>query len=97
MALAGPVFPVHEGEHRPVSKRTMLQRLHDALLKLGQPSQLYGLHSFRRGGATAAAVGGAPERLIRAHGRWESDVVRMYTYALSDERWALSDLMQASA
>ena len=30
-------------------------------------------HSFRRGGATAAANNGVPDRLLKKHGRWASD------------------------
>ena len=63
------------------------------LRDLDQPHQLFGLHSFRSGGATAAAVGGMPERLIKAHGRWVSDVVRQYTCSLPDELWQVSQVM----
>lgn len=43
------------------------------------------LHSFRRGGATAADECGASIREIKTHGRWRSDVA--YVYALvSDKR-----------
>lgn len=92
--LHGPVFAVHQNSERAVSKNTMLSRLHRALHDLGQPSELFGLHSFRSGGATAASLGGVPERLIKAHGRWVSDCVRIYTNALPVERWGVSGAMQ---
>ena len=91
--LSGPVFRVHESVAEPVSKRTMLARLHRSLHALGQPHELFGLHSFRSGGATAASAAGVPIRLIKAHGRWVSDVVRIYTCALPGERWQVSASM----
>ena len=39
---------------------------------------VYTAHSLRRGGATAAAEGGATLEDIKAHGRWKSDAVRRY-------------------
>lgn len=94
--LRGPVFAVHQNSEQAVRKNTMLSRLHRALHDLGQPSELFGLHSFRSGGATAASLGGVPERLIKAHGRWVSDCVRIYTNALPLERWEVSGAMQGS-
>ena len=32
-----------------------------------------GTHSFRAGGATAAARAGVPDRLFQRHGRWKSE------------------------
>lgn len=59
-------------------------RLRDAGLDEIRISRL-GLHSLRRGGASAAAANGASMREIMAQGRWRSDVA--YIYALvSDER-----------
>lgn len=44
--------------------------------ELGFPSQQYGLHSLRSGGATAAANGGVPDRLFKRHGRWQSETAK---------------------
>jgi hypothetical protein len=33
----------------------------------------FGVHSFRSGGATAAANSGIPNRLFKRHGRWKSE------------------------
>ena len=44
-----------------------------------EPAQ-YSSHSLRHGGATAASVGGVLERLIKQHGRWKSDCVRVYIH-----------------
>lgn len=93
--LRGPVFAVHPGADRAVSKSTMLIRLHRALDAVGQNSELFGLHSLRSGGATAACAAGVPERMIKVHGRWVSDVVRLYMCALPADRWAVSAAMQA--
>ena len=40
---------------------------------LGFPANLFGLHSLRAGGATAAANAGVPDRLFKRHGRWRSE------------------------
>lgn len=95
--LVGPVFCVHQDVMQPVSKRTMLARLKRVLHDLGLPDHLFGLHSFRSGGATTAAQGGLPERLIKAHGRWVSDVVRVYTSALPFECLEVSQALQMSS
>ena len=78
-----PVFPVYGGG-RPAAKDTMLNRLRQALQGVGlteQQARSFGLHSLRRGGATAAARAGASMRRIQEHGRWRSDAVRQYMYA----------------
>ena len=43
------------------------------LLELGQLPIGFGLHSFRSGGASAAAQAGVPDCLFKQHGRWKSD------------------------
>ena len=45
----------------------------DAFSQLGFPSRLFGLHSLRSDGATAAANAGINDRLFKRHGRWRSD------------------------
>ena len=91
--LSGPIFTAESQGSGAVSKRTMLSRLQKAMQRLGHPKDMFGLHSFRSGGATAAAMGGMSERLIKAHGRWVSDVVRVYTCALPSEMWQVSSAM----
>ena len=40
---------------------------------IGLDSKLYGLHSLRTGGASAAANNDLPDRVIKKHGRWKSE------------------------
>ena len=35
--------------------------------------QLFGMHSFRAGGATATANGGVPDHLFKRQDRWQSE------------------------
>lgn len=87
----GPAFPVYGGG-KPAAKNTMLNRLRRALVAAGLTAEqagLFGLHSLRRGGATAAARAGASMRMIQEHGRWRSDAVRQYMYADDGERWQM--------
>ena len=44
-----------------------------ALRTVGYDESLYGLHSLRSGGVSAAAKNNVSDRLLRAHGRWASD------------------------
>ena len=44
----------------------------------GRDPSLYGAHSLRIGGATAALAAGVPPALIRLMGRWSSDVYEIY-------------------
>ena len=45
----------------------------DAFSQLEFCANLFGLHSLRSGGATAAANAGVNDRLFKRHGRWRSD------------------------
>ena len=49
----------------------------------GEDPALYGAHSLRIGGATAALAAGVPALGIKAMGRWGSDVYEIYAH-LSD-------------
>ena len=44
-----------------------------AFAELGYLRHLFGLHSLRAGGASAAANAGISDRLFKRHGRWRSD------------------------
>ena len=43
------------------------------LSELGLDQRLFGLHSLRSGGASAAACAGVPDRIFKRHGRWWSE------------------------
>ncbi|KAK3108077.1 hypothetical protein FSP39_000719 [Pinctada imbricata] len=45
----------------------------EKLVFLGLDPTVFGLHSLRSGGATAAANAGISDRLFKKHGRWKSD------------------------
>ena len=53
-----------------VSARDHLERY---LKSLGLYPKLYGLHSFRLGGATAKAKNRVCESLLKKHSRWVTD------------------------
>ena len=64
------------------------------LKELGYDNTLYGLHSFRAGGATTIAKNledGNKERLLKLHGRWKSDISKdMYIQEGREERLLVS-------
>ena len=59
--------------------------------KIGLDKRKFGLHSFRAGGATAAAHNGVPDRLFKRHGRWKSEKAKD-----SYVKDKLSDLLSVS-
>jgi len=65
---------------RNLDKHISYTTVRDNILKLlnsiGLNQKLYGLHSLRSGGATAAANLGVPDRLFKKHGRWKSENVK---------------------
>ena len=66
-----------EGERLRKAGGLSYTRLRELLLskisQLGFDPKLFGLHSLRAGGATAAANAGVPDRLFKRHGRWKSE------------------------
>ena len=61
---------------RGISYTRAYEIFHENLKKLNINGAEYGLHSFRSGGASAAADNGVSDRLISKHGRWSSDSAR---------------------
>ena len=57
----------------PLTYSTARSLMLSALVGLGYDGSLFGTHSLRAGGATAAANNSIPDRLFRKHGRWRSD------------------------
>ena len=54
------------------------------MAEVGEDPRLFGAHSLRIGGATAALSKGVPAMVIRAMGRWSSEIYEIYCRA-SDE------------
>ena len=50
--------------------------LRKELKREGLDSSLFGIHSLRSGGASAAAVLGVPDRLFQRYGGWHSEKAR---------------------
>ena len=46
---------------------------------MGLDLKSFSWHSFRSGGASAAANGGISDRMFKRHGRWRSENARMVT------------------
>lgn len=61
-----------------ISKSTISARLKLWVHAIGLDAVSFSAHSLRRGGATAAAMAGIPDRLIKLHGRWASDAYLIY-------------------
>ena len=75
-----PITKSGQGEKLRESGCLTYSRLQECfkakLEKLRFPSQQYGLHSFRSGGATVAANSGVQDRLFKRHGRWQSETAK---------------------
>jgi hypothetical protein len=56
-----------------ISYSKLRELLLDKIAKLGFDPALFGMHSLRAGGATAAANAGVQDRLFKRHGRWKSE------------------------
>ena len=71
-----PLFRDANGEAFTVrSVRDMVKALMEAV---GCDPDRFGAHSLRIGGATAALAAGVPPEVIRAMGRWSSEVYQIY-------------------
>ena len=62
--------------NKPLSYSRARELLLQTLSKLGLDTKLFGLHSLRSGGASTAAHNRIPERLLKSHGRWKSDLAK---------------------
>ena len=79
--LFRPIVSTKKGESLRASGSLSYTRLREIVLEklqsLGYDAQQFGLHSFRAGGATAAAnAADLPERLFKRHGRWKSETAK---------------------
>ena len=68
------------GERLRKSGKLSYTRVRELMLSklssLGFDARQFGMHSFRAGGATAAANAGVPDRLFKRHGRWRSEAAK---------------------
>ncbi|XP_032794773.2 uncharacterized protein LOC116931313 [Daphnia magna] len=80
---------------KPVPYSSALSDLKKLLQSLGCDPKLYGEHSGKRGGATAAAAHGATESQLKRLGGWRSDVMPSKYVDLSlSSRISMSQLLQ---
>ena len=56
----------------------ILDRLRECLAFIGPESQLFGIHSFRRGGSQYLRELNLPDNFIKEQGRWHSDCYHEY-------------------
>ena len=76
IADSRPLFCDEQGAGITVAQvRDMVKSLMEAV---GRDPRLYGAHSLRIGGATAALAAGVSPQLIRLMGRWSSDIYEIY-------------------
>jgi hypothetical protein len=64
---------------RPLPQTTYARSFGSLCALLGFPRGMYGGHSLRIGGASAALAANVSEAIIRAMGRWDSDVFELST------------------
>ena len=54
----------------------LILELENCYLSFNTSRIKFGLHSLRSGGVSEAAHNRIPQRLIKAHGRWKSDIAK---------------------
>ena len=87
-AMGGLECTAHEHVFRAISKTKLGEKLRkggglsysrarklllEKIKSMGMDPALFGMHSLRAGGATAAANAGVPDRLFKRHDRWKSE------------------------
>ena len=83
----GPLFCHADGAAITVSEVRSAVRA--CMRAAGRDPQLFGAHSLRIGGATAALAAGVSPQLIRLMGRWSSDIYEIYMYCRMSVQTAL--------
>ena len=71
--LFRPLTATKHGHRRQLTYSRVWEVVREALHRLGEKPDDYGLHSFKAVGATAAANAGVEDRLFKRHGRWKSE------------------------
>lgn len=77
----------------PISKNVVSSQLKEWLSLAGIDASLVSGHSLRRGGATAAAIAGVPDSLIKMHGRWKSNAYLLYVIPSLDKKLEVSSFL----
>ncbi|XP_052098129.1 sacsin-like [Mytilus californianus] len=62
--------------NKPLSYTRARQLLLSTLSEVGCKKEQFGLHSLRSGGVSEAAHNRIPERLLKSHGRWKTDLAK---------------------
>ena len=73
--------------------RSFMLCIKTILLQLGVSPELYGTHSFRRGGATFALEAGVPLDTISLLGDWKSDAMFLYLHMPLSQRLSAQQVM----
>ena len=69
-------YCLRESSYGPISYTRAREVVLGIFKAIGLNEKLFGLHSLRAGGATAAANNGVPDRLFKRHGRWKSELAK---------------------
>ena len=81
------LFTVRDKDlYRPVSGRGANVFLKRCVESLGWSSDMFSMHSFRRGGATFAFRSGAPAQFIKSQGDWSSDAYLVYLVISAEDK-----------
>ena len=74
------IVATKSGERLRKSGKLSYTRVRELMLakitSLGYDASRFGMHSFRAGGAMAAADAGVKDRLFKRHGRWHSETAK---------------------
>ena len=70
--------PLFSDGGQPIFVRDVRRMVKALMASIGADPRLFGAHSLRIGGATAALAGGVEPAVIRVCGRWSSDVAELY-------------------
>ena len=69
-------YCLRKSSYGPISYTRAREVVLGKFKAIGLNEKLFGLHSLRAGGATAAANNGVPDRLFKRHGRWKSELAK---------------------
>lgn len=77
----------------PLTRATFISYIRNALSQAGYNCSQFAGHSFRRGGASAAAHAGYSDYEIQLLGRWRSDAYKLYIESDTRRLLQLSSLL----